>query len=366
MEVKYSKTEILNRVTWANHFRIIFGSIFFVGLIVMNTLGIFLREPTIVLVLIGLSILFYSLLSYYYLTTQKPSLGETIFLSVFLGAVDMLAITVFVYFSGGPESPYFVFYLLILASALFSAPYFQQAVFIWAAIAALLYDVLLLLTIFKALPIYTRFAEIVDLNAPLARVALTNMFLIPALLFFFALGVYLVGRLIRQERLGLQQEIEAERTLEKKIAGFNQVHWLLTHVLNLDKLLVEVLARVLDILDLDSGLIMVTDQKGALVPKASKNIPPELLEVLRQQNLKQLDLTPANLKGIMIGNEMISHLTVRKLTFRDRRQLGLLLLLGREGEHWPGAKLNAALDSVIDELSAALYYNWLFKRIKVA
>jgi hypothetical protein len=363
MEVKYSKAEILNRVAWANHFRIIFGSIFFVGLIIMNTLGIFLREPTVVLVLIGISILFYSLLSYYYLTTQKPSLGEVIFLSFFLGLVDVVAITVFIYFSGGADSPYFAFFLLILASKLVSTPYFQQVVFVWAAIAAACYDGLLLLLLTGLLPVYGRNAMMIGLTPAMERSIVTNMFLIPALLFIFALGVYLIGRVSRQERLELQEELDGEKELEKKIASFSQVYWTLTHVFNLDNMLSEVLDKVLEILGHGSGLIMVTDQKGGLVPKASKNVPPQLLEAFRQQNLKQLDISPANLKGIMIDDEVISNLLLKKLLFQ-KRPLGLLVIFCREGERCPNAKLQAALEPVVDELSAALYYGKLLRRVK--
>lgn len=363
MEVRYSKAEVLSRVAWANHFRIIFGSIFFFGLIVMNSLGIFLREPTIVLVLIGLAVLFYALLSYYYLTTQRPSLGETIFLSVFLGVVDMLAITVFVYFSGGADSPYFVFYLLVLAAKLISTPYFPQAVFLWAAVAAFCYDALLLLLLTGFLPVYARGAEIVGLTPAVAHSITTNFFLIPAVLFFFALGVYLIGQVTRQERLTLQSELEGEKELEKKLAAFGQVNWLLTHMFSLDTMLNDVLAKLLDILDLGSGLIMITDQKGALVPKAAKNVPPELLAVFSRQNLKQLDISPANLKGIMIDNDVIHHLMLKKLAFQ-KRSLGLLVLFCREGEHCPNAKLSAALEPIVDELSVTLYYARLFRRVK--
>ncbi|MCU0640494.1 MAG: hypothetical protein MUC35_00200 [Candidatus Margulisbacteria bacterium] len=363
-EVKYSKAEIISRVTWANHFRIIFGSIFFVGLLVMNIMGVFLSEPTVVLIMIGLAILFYALLGFYYLQTQRPSLGETVFLSVFLGMIDMVAITTFVYFSGGAESPYFVFYLLVLATGIVSSPYFPQAVFLWAGLAAVLYDAMVLLIMNGALPYYTRNAEIGQLTELFFRQANTTLFMTPAITILFALGVFLVSLVNRRERGLMQGELEEEKALEKKMAGFNQVYWALTHILSLDKMLGEVLEKILQLLDLNSGLIMTCDQYGDKSRQIAHKVPPELTAMFNCQNLKKMEISPANLKGVMINDVLIASVLFKRLVFHDRL-VGMMVLFVREGEHTPGAKLNAALDAAADELAAALYYERLLKRGRV-
>jgi hypothetical protein len=316
-----------------------------------------------VLMLIGIAILFYATLTFYYLATQKPALSEIIFLSVFLGVVDIVFITAFVYFSGGIESPYFVLYLLVLSTVLVSSPYYPQAVFLWTAFAALFYDAMVLLTMFDLIPFYSRSAEVTALGPQYVRISQMSLLLIPLLLFFFSFWTYTVMKLLQRERGELETEVESEKKYEKMLAAFTAVLWVLTHVFRLDTMLGKALDKLLGALGLSSGLVLLVDKQNKLVCLAEQGVPPVVVDIFHGKNARQAEVTPANLKGILFGEDVIRNLAVKKIVFRQK-QLGILVLFGKEGEEWWVPKFEAQLASVTDEMGVAINYGKMFRQLK--
>ncbi len=365
MHPRYAKTEIFNRIRWVNNFRIVFGSIFFIGLILMNVSRVILPEPTFVLVLVGLFILFYAILTYYYLETQKPTLNELILLSVFLGVVDLIFITAFVYFSGGFESPYFVFYLLVLTAVLVSAPYFPKAVFLGAAATAVFYDSILFLTAYGMIPYYSRRGEVFSLLDIQVRQSMVNSILVPAVIFFFSLGVFMVEKFLEKERQDLKAKIESDRSFETKVTALSSVYWTLTHVLRPEPMLSQALSKTLEALGLSSGMICLVDPRKGLTCRTKQGVSQEIVYNFEGKKIVEVAESLPNLKGIIVGNEVIHNISIRKLFFRNKA-LGLLVLFGKEGEEWLDPKLNVCLDALADEIAAAIYYGKIFKTLKTA
>lgn len=363
MQIRYTKSEITNRVHWVNFFRVIFGSIFFAGLVLMNAFHVSLPAPTVVLTLIGLFILFYAMLTYYYLKTQKPSLNEIVFLSVFLGIVDILFITAFVYFSGGYDSPYFAFYLLVLATVPVVTPYFIQSVFLWAAVATALYELIITATMSNQIPYYMRGVGISYMTEHQERISVISAFAIPTIIVLFSLGVYALGRVLESERQKLWQEMAEAKGLDKKIVALSSAYWTFTHVFKPEIMLNQALDKILEALGLSLGMVMLLDRQNNLACRVCRNVPREVIDSFHGKSLKQAAETPPNLKGIVIGGEVIRNIVVRSLVFHNR-SIGLLVLFEKEGEERIDARLKEPLDAVADEMASAIYYGKLLRRLK--
>jgi len=361
MQVRFSKAEIIDRIIWVNLFRIAFGCFFFFGLVVLNLFDIYLASPTFVLVLIGIFILMYAGLTHYYLVTQKTVLAELVFLTVFLTAVDLFCITGFIYFSGGIESPYVPLYILILASVPVSMPQLPYAVFFWAFGAALLYDAVIILTYFDLIPFYSRQAIVVALGQANLRLSVFSCFLAPAIDFFFAFAAFSASSYIHDQRAKLEVEMARETELGKKAQGFAEVHWILTHVLKPEAMLNQALKKLLEVLHLSSGLILTLEPREGLACRARQGVPPELMSVFIGKSLKEAAVHPANLKEIVVAGEAIQNIFNRKLIFH-KKELGLLVIFGKEGEEWLEPRMAAPLDAIVDEVGAAVFYSKFFCR----
>ncbi|MDD4178630.1 MAG: hypothetical protein PHH14_01085 [Candidatus Margulisbacteria bacterium] len=362
-QAKYNKAEIIRRVILVNNFRLVFGLCFFVGLLLLNISRISINVPTATLFFLGFFILFYALLTYYFLKTQQVSLTEIMYLSVFLGILDLLLITTFVYFSGGIESPYFVFYMLILSSVPVKIPYFSKSVFLWAGAASVFYDLMIYFTVVGLIPFYSRSSGVVDIGIADIRLNIINALLIPAVLFFFSAGIYLIAQIMASERLEIEEERNKERDLEKKITEFSSLFWILTHVFNVEKLMEKSLDKILELLGIRSGMIMLADKDGQLFCQAKREIDRSILETLEGKTIKQLPVAPSNLKAIILSDAIIHHISVRKLVF-NHKIIGALILFGKEGEDWLEPTVSSCLDAATSEIAAAVYYNRLFKKYK--
>ena len=363
MQVRFSKAEIIGRSYWVNLFRLAFGSLFFIGLLVMNIFGVFLASPTIVLFLIGMFILFYAVLTHYYLISQKPMLNEAVFLAIFLTAADLLCITGFVYFSGGVESAYVPLYLLILASVPISMPQLQYAIFVWTTTAAVLYDAMLLLTYFDLVPFYSRQAVVRAMGPFDLRLSLVSCFLIPAIYFFFAIAAYAASQYIHGQRAKLEDEMAKESELGKQAQGFAGVHWVLTHVLRPEATLNQALKKLLEVLRLSSGMILTLEPRKGLVCRARQGVSPELVAVFEGKALKEVATKPDNLEEIVIAGEAIQNIFSQKLVFH-KKALGLLVIFGKEGEVWLDPKLVASLEATVDEVGAAIFYSRFLRYLR--
>jgi hypothetical protein len=362
MHARYSKGEIHERVTWINNFRLFFGLAFFVGLIVLNAFSVSLSFDILILFMVGIAVLVYSLLCFAYLATQRPALNELVFFSVFMALIDMFIITVFVYFSGGYESPYFVFYLLGVTTVVMGVPYLTASVFVLAGVAAIFYDLMIFLTAFQSLPFYSRLHGRIALSPQDAHLGLLNALIIPVVIFFFAAGFYAITRFMESIRLESDGKIDAEKNVEKTLSSFSQIYFILTHVHKSDEMLNQALKKLLEILKLKSGMILTLDSQKRLVCSANHNVQKGVIDNFVHKPFKEMSELPANLKGIVLGGEFIHNWSSWKLIFHGKPQ-GLLVFFGAEGEEWIDPRYKEALDAVAEEMSAAIYYGGLFKKL---
>ena len=362
VHARYSKNEIHDRVYWINNFRLFFGLAFFVGLIVMNALKVELSLDVLILMFVGIAILVYSLLCFAYLATQKPALNELIFFAVFMAMIDMFVITVFVYFSGGYESPYFVFYLLGLTTVVMGIPYLTASVFVLAGVSSVFYDLMIFFTNVKGLPFFSRLHGRAVLLPQDAYLGTFNMLIIPVVIFFFAAGFYAIAKFMESTRLESDCKIDAEKNVEKTLSAFGQVYFILTHVFKPDEMLNQALKKLLEILKLKSGMILTLDSQKKLVCAANHNVAKGVIENFVHKPFKEMSELPANLKEIVLGGELIHNWSSWQLVFHGKPQ-GLLVFFGAEGEEWIDPRYKEALEAVAEEMSSAIYYGNLFKKL---
>ena len=363
MHARYSKNEIHERIFWVNNFRLFFGLAFFVLLILLNALNVSLSVDVLLLIMIGTAILVYSLLSFAYLATQRPALNELIFFSVFLAMLDLAIITIFVYFSGGYQSPYFVFYLLALTSVVMGVPYMTFSVFLLAGAASVFYDLMIFFTNYdRVLPFYSRLLGRTPLTGPDVLFSWLSALIIPLIIFFFAAGFYAIARFMENVRLENDSRVDAEKDAEKSLSSFSQVFFVLTHVFKPAEMLAQALGKLLEILNLNSGLVLVLDADKKLALAASANVPRGVIDNFVGKSFKEMEDLPPNLKGIVLGGELIHNWSLWKMVFHNKPQ-GLLVFFGREGESWIDPRYKESLEAVADEMAAAVYYSSLFKKL---
>ncbi|MFH1347130.1 MAG: hypothetical protein ABIH22_00385 [Candidatus Margulisiibacteriota bacterium] len=363
MYPRYTKAEITDRCSWTNNFRIILGTVFFVILVLLNLFRIELPGYIFVLSLIGLFVFFYGLLTYYYLSSQKISLNEVIFLSAFLSVMDLLVATVFVYFSGGYQSPAFVAYFIFLAIVPFWAPYLPFSPFFWAVFCSFFYDVMLLLTAAEIIPYISLHSGVSSLSPAIRQAIAVNAVVVPIMLLGFAFGEYMILKYLRGKRGELEEELDHEKDLERRYASFASVFWILTHVLRIKEMLTEALEKMLEILSLRSGMILILDPKKGAVCSAIKGIPDDVVKAICGKQVKEIDDIFTNLQGIFLGKEFIQKELIKKLTFH-RKTVGFLILFSKEGGMRISSELKEMLDAVADEMAAAIYYGKLLRRFK--
>lgn len=363
MYPRYTKAEIIDRYYWTNFFRIILGAAFFFILVLFNFFAIELSENILFLMVIGLFVLFYGLLTYYYLEKQKVALNEIIFLSTFLSIVDLIVVSVFVYLSGGHESLAFVGYFLFIAVVPFWAPYIPFSPLFWAVFASFLYDVMLLLTSGGVIPFYTLQKGASAVTPLIAKSIAINAVVVPTMLVGFALGEMMLLKYLRGRRAELEEELDHEKIVERRYASFSSVFWILTHVIRTSQMLTKALEKILEILSLKSGMILILDPKKGAVCSAITGIPDEVVKAVCGKQVKEINDIFSNLQGIFFGKEFIQKELIKKLVFH-RRTVGFLILFSRgEGVH-VSSELREMLDAVADEMASAIYYGKLLRRIR--
>ncbi len=363
MHARYSKNEIHERIFWVNNFRLFFGLAFFALLIIFNALHISLSVDVLLLLMIGIAILVYSLLSFAYLSTQKPALNEMIFFSVFLAMLDLAIITIFVYFSGGYQSPFFVFYLLALTTVVMGIPYLTFSVFLLAGTASIFYDLMIFFTNYeRILPFYSRLVGRTPLSEKDVLFSSISAVVIPLIIFFFAAGFYVITRFMENVRVDNDNRLDAEKNAEKSISSFSQVYFILTHVFKQSEMLAQALGKLLSIVNLNAGMVLTIDSDKKLALAASANVPKGVIENFVGKTFKEMEDLPPNLKGIVLGGELIHNWSLWKLVFHNKPQ-GLLVFFGKEGENWIDPRYKESLDAVADEMASAVYYSNLFKKL---
>jgi hypothetical protein len=130
-------------------------------------------------------------------------------------------------------------------------------------------------------------------------------------------------------------------------------------------MLAQALEKLLEALGLSAGMIMLADPKKGLSCVAKQGVPAELPAAFAGRRLEGLTTEPVNLKGIVIGGEVIRHTAVMTLAFHHRR-LGALVLFVKEGEETLDQKVVPVLEALADELAAAIFYSRLMGRLRTA
>jgi hypothetical protein len=191
---------------------------------------------------------------------------------------------------------------------------------------------------------------------------LINALIVPLVIFFFAAGFYAIAKFMETVRLESDNKIDAEKNVEKTLSSFAQVYFILTRVFKLDEMLDQALKKLLEILKLKSGMVLVLDSQKRLLCAAGHGVPKGVIDNFEHKPFKEMSELPANLKEIVLGGELIHNWSSWKLVFHGKPQ-GLLVFFGAEGEEWIDARYKDALEAVAEEMSAAIYYGSLFKKL---
>lgn len=364
MKYRYSKTEIADRVDLINNLRLAFGLVFFASLALMNVFRVDLSLQALLICLVGSFVLFYGLLTFLFLRSSKPALSELIFLTAFLGLVDFIIVTVFIYFSGGFASPYYYFYVIALALLAIAAPYFTFTAFIWAAVAIIFYEAMAFLPFSGAIPYFSR-SGIATLQPADTPALVSSALIVPIVIVAFSIGVFFVIKFMEAQWDKVQARISETEGLEKRVAAVSSVYWVLTHVANLENMLGRALEKLLEALGLTSGMILLANPKRGMTLKAKKGIPPKVAEVFRDQSVAELSDPHFNFVGIVMDGDFICNWTIKKLVF-NQKTTGFLVIFGKEGEAWLGPQLDESLNAVADEMAAAIYYSRFARPLKPA
>jgi|GEM_PF-6617553 len=188
-----SDTPFINRLLLVNGIRLALGAFFFVYLAALSLLKLYFSPGAEAVIFLGLYLFSYSLLTQYYLKTQKAiARTEGIFLSVFITLLDILLITASAYFTGSGESPFSVFYLLSLLATSFIFPYYLPGMLIWPAVVTIFYEGMLFLTRAGLLPAFPRFWS-EQYSAAAGQITLVNALGIPLILFAVSLVAYFIS-----------------------------------------------------------------------------------------------------------------------------------------------------------------------------
>jgi hypothetical protein len=364
--ITFSKQELIERLVWVNNFRFLLGLFFFISFSVLLFFRLFVDPGYEAALIAGLFLFSYSFLVRYYLNSQKTiSLGEVIFLSIFLAVMDMTITCSFVYFTGAAESPNFVLLFLNLISVIMTFPYFLQAVFVAAATASLGYEFIL----WSHLNGYRPFLQGLTPGSErshevMERLTLIHALTIPVLLFIVAAVAFFLSRHIISIRKRFDKILIDEGQSQAEITSLSNISWILTRVTDLNYMLERVLEEVFKILGVSSGGIFIISSKtGYFQKKASIGLPTPLITYLAKLKPGTLpNEKDATLKK-MIADEKITEMLAKSILAPKEVQMGYIVLFSR-GEEQFSKRGIVILDSIVAELSIALGYACFLEKVK--
>lgn len=364
--ITFSKQELIERLTWVNNFRFLLGLFFFINFTVLLFFRLYADPGYEAALIAGLFLFSYSFLVRYYLNSQKAiSLGEVVFLSVFLSVMDLVITSAFIYFTGAVESPHFILYLLNIISVILTFPYFPQAVIIAAAGGTFCYEVILWcqLTGYRSfVPGFTPGSE----RSPqvIQRLLLTNSMAIPVILFVASIIAFFLSRHITSIRKRFDKILVDEGQSQAEITSLSNISWILTRVGDLSYMLERVLEEVFKIMGVSSGGIFIISAKtGYFQKKASIGLPTPLTTYLARQKPGTLpnEKDPALKK--MIADDKITEMLAKSILAPKGIQMGYVVLFAR-GEEQFSKRGIVILDSIVAELSIALGYACFLDGVK--
>ncbi|HTY13391.1 MAG TPA: hypothetical protein VMD02_04305, partial [Candidatus Omnitrophota bacterium] len=312
--------------------------------------------------MLGLYFFVYAILSRYYLSIQRTfNLGELLFLSVFLSILDLIFVTSFVYFTGAAESPYFVLYLLNLATIAIEFPFFPQALFIWSFCATAGYDVMIFMNL-MARPIFPGFTPGSERAWPVVfRLSLINGIGVPVMFFFFSGVAYYIIAIMRRLRKRLDRMTVNEVGSQEEIAALSNISWITTKINDLDNMLERVLEQTFKVLRVSSGAALLYSQRGKCSTKISKNAPASIMDYIcsRDPEAKISEKDPAFKK--LMEQEKINEFFIKPIVTPRGKKIGKLVFFSRTNEEFSKRGL-FLLDSIVNELSVSLAYALMYER----
>ncbi|MBI5400133.1 HAMP domain-containing histidine kinase [Candidatus Saganbacteria bacterium] len=142
-----------------------------------------------------------------YLFSQRFKLWQLVFLRSAAETIDVLAITIFIYITGGLDSPYWFLYLVLLVISGFGVYSLASlSVFIIAIFSALFYLGLLTLTYYRILPSY---GLVVNLTPQqLLELILNRAVFVTVAFFLFSTTIFYFSKLVNQHRKELMKKNE--------------------------------------------------------------------------------------------------------------------------------------------------------------
>jgi len=354
----FTKQDLLSRLIWTNNFRLALGAIFFINFTLLVVLKIFVSPGYEGALFLGVYLFIYAFFTRYYLITQKQiGFFEVIFLSGFLVFVDLIFVTAFIYLTGAAESPWFVLYVLNLASVPIMFPYFLSSIFIWAFLASVFYDVILFMNLSGLRPFIPGFTPGSErAREVLLRLTFINGIAIPSMLFFFSSIAYFVSSYFIKERKRFEKVLVEEVGTQEEIASLTNITWILTRVFELDYMLERVLEESFKILRIKSGIIFTLSPRNEhYIKRISLGVPPQIANHLAKLSAGSLPSEDDPSLFKLLAEDKIKMMVPKIITAPRDIKIGLVVFFVREGEEVSKRGL-FVLDSIVAEMGIALGY----------
>jgi hypothetical protein len=354
----FTKQDLLSRITWTNNVRLALGAIFFVNFSLLVLLKIYVSPGYEAALFLGVYLFIYAFLTRYYLITQKQiGFFEVIFLSGFLVFIDLIFVTAFIYLTGAAESPWFVLYILNLASIPVMFPYFLSSIFVWSFLASIFYDVILFMNLTGLRPFIPGFTPGSErAKEVLFRLTFINGIAIPSMLFFFATVAFYVSSYFIKERKRFEKVLVEEMGTQEEIASLTNITWILTRIFDLDYMLERVLEESFKILRIHSGIIFTIAPKNEhYVKRISLGVPPQIANHLLKIEPGSLPSEDDPYLFKLLAEEKIKMMIPKLIAAPRDIKIGMIVFFVREGEEVSKRGL-FVLDSIVAEMGIALAY----------
>lgn len=355
----FTRHELIDRLSLVNGFRLMLGALFFAFLTALGFLKFYFSPGMEAILFLGLFLFSYSLLTHYYLKTQATiAMVEVIFLSAFITLLDILMITVSIYFTGGGESPFFIFYLLSLLVTTFIFPYYLPGLFVWLAGVLLFYEGMIFMILTGTLPAFPRFLSGQSNPEVSWRITLINAISIPVILLAACLAAYFFSRHLLKERHHFKKILVEEETSQQEFAALSNISWIMTRIQDVDYMLEQVLEESFKLLKLHSGAIFMLNHK-----KISRGVPAALNNYLTKIKPCELPAEDDPKLRRLLKEEKIERFICKSLVAPKGAHLGMIIFFVRQGES-PSQRGLFNFDAIVNELSIVLGYALFIDKIK--
>ncbi|MBI5699552.1 hypothetical protein HZC35_04475 [Candidatus Saganbacteria bacterium] len=361
----FTRSELAERLLLVNNFRLALGFFFFAYFAALGFLRLTFSPGTEAVLFLGLFLFTYSLLTQYFLKTQKMiAMVEIVFLSVFITLLDIVLITLSIYFTGGGENPFFVFYLLSLLMTAFIFPYYRAGLFIWLAATLVFYEGQILMTLNGSLPIFPRFLSDQINPAISGRIIILNALGVPLVLLGACLAVYFISGYLLKERHLFKKILVEEETAQQEFAAISNISWILTRLQDLDYMLEKVLEETFKLLKLHSGSVLVVHPKNAHYHKrCSIGVPTAVNNFLSKLKPGRMPSEEDRNFGSLLKDEGIESFVAKPLLAPGGTYLGMIVFFIHQGET-PSKRGLFNLDAIVNELGIVLAYALFIEKLK--